>query len=64
MIKNLRNLRIKAKLTQQDLSSRLGVTQAAVAMWETGKASPTVEKLTELAKILKCDINDLLGSNT
>lgn len=51
--------RKKAKLTQQELAQRMGVSQANVSQWETGAAFPTADKLPELAKVLGCTIDEL-----
>lgn len=47
-------------MTQETLANKLGVTQAAIAMWETGKALPRAETLVELAKVLGCTIDELM----
>ena len=41
----IRGARRDAGLTQQQLASRLGVTQAAVAQLESGRANPTIATL-------------------
>jgi len=55
----LKTLRESKNLTQEDIARVLGVGRTAVAMWETGKAMPTADKLPELARILGCTIDDL-----
>lgn len=66
--KLIRNARRKAGLTQVQLAERLGVTQATITQYETdplavdknGKPKksirPTIEKITEMAEILKINI--------
>jgi transcriptional regulator with XRE-family HTH domain len=56
----LKRLREKAGLTQEQLGQKLGVGQSTVGMWETGERLPRADKLPELAKILGCTIDDLL----
>lgn len=55
----IRELRIKAGLTQSRLAQLLGQTQQAVARWEAGEAMPRSDKLQQLAEILDCSIDDL-----
>jgi uncharacterized protein len=44
--------RLAAGLTQAELAARIGTTQSAVARWESGSVSPTVETLSRLADVL------------
>ena len=54
-------LREKNDLTQEALCKLTGVTQSAVAKWETGESRPRADKLPELARILGCSIDELFG---
>ena len=56
-------MRKRLDLTQQDVANKIGVSQACIAMWETGEAMPKADKLPELAKILGCSIDDLYKKN-
>ena len=47
-------------MTQASLAEAIGVKQSAVAQWELGKTGPTYAKLTKLAEILNCQIDDLV----
>ena len=58
---NLKEKRIAAGITQTALAEQLNVSQAAVAVWETGEAKPTVDKLPKLAELLGCTIDDLFN---
>lgn len=58
---NLKCLRESLKITQESFAEQLGVTQQAIAKWETGEAMPRADKLPEIAKILNCSIEDLFG---
>lgn len=58
-LKNLRNLRKAANLTQPELAAMLGITHGAVAAWELGRCYPSSDKLPELARVLDCSIDDL-----
>lgn len=55
----IKELRMSANLTQEQLANVLGVNRSAVAMWESGEALPRADKLPELAKILGCTIDEL-----
>jgi len=57
----LRALREKKGLTQDQLAKRAEVTQAYLAMLETGvKKNPSLEVLKRLAKVLRVSVDDLL----
>lgn len=56
----IRELREKAGKTQTDIAIELNVVQSTVAMWETGQNMPRADKLTPLAKILGCTVDELL----
>lgn len=60
-MKNLRKIRRARDMTQQDLARKLGVTQATVALWESGKTNPTVPMLPRIAKELNCTIDELIS---
>lgn len=57
---NIKQLRTKHGLTQERLAIAMGIDRSAVAKWETGSAMPRADKLTELAKILGCTVDELL----
>lgn len=58
---NIKLLRKKMGLSQEELAKKLGITQGAVSQWETVGVSPFADKLPELAKILDCTIDDLFA---
>lgn len=51
----LKELRIKAKLTQAELARKLNVTQQTVSQWESGNAKPTIDTIVKIAKVLKTE---------
>ena len=55
----LRMARADAGLRVDELARLLGVTQQAVAMWETGKSKPTPAMLAALARALRVLAADL-----
>lgn len=58
---NLRNLRKSKKLSQEDLSEKVGVSRQSVSKWETSEAYPEMNNILILCKIFNCKINDLLS---
>lgn len=55
----IKEFRLKLNYTQESIASKMNVSQAAVASWETGKSLPVANKLSKLAKILDCTIDEL-----
>lgn len=59
--KILKDLRIDADLTQQELSARLNVGQATIACYENGQREPHLSILTAYADFFECSIDYLVG---
>lgn len=57
---NLKFLREEKNISQTQLALKMGVSQQAVAKWETGESMPRAEKLIQLAEVLNCTIDELL----
>jgi transcriptional regulator with XRE-family HTH domain len=51
-MKRMRELRIKAKFTQQELGDVMNVPRTYISKWENGKAKPSYEHLVPLYRIL------------
>ena len=58
--KNLKNIRKKNNLTQDELAEKLSVTRQAVSNWENGKTEPDIETLTKIAQIFDISIDELV----
>ena len=56
-----RELREKAGLTTAELAKRIGVSQAAVSQWDTGKKFPSSETLCKLADLYCVSLDYLVG---
>ena len=56
----LKELREQKNITQIQLAELLNVTQSAVTKWETGESRPRAEKLSQLAKLFDCTVDELL----
>jgi len=62
-LKNLKNKRVDAGLTQNELAALLGVNQSTIASWEVGTKYPSADKLPDLARVLGCMIDELFTEN-
>ena len=59
--KMLKALRLRASLTQQDLSKLVGVSALTVRNWESGTKTPSMQAIIQLAKALQTSSDELLG---
>lgn len=57
------NARTKAGLSQEKAATELGVTGAAVSLWENGKTQPRAALLVKIAALYGCTIDELLESD-
>ncbi len=60
--KLIRHYRNALNLSQTKLAEMIGMSQQAVAKWETGKAEPDSATLIKLALIFGITVDDLLGN--
>jgi transcriptional regulator with XRE-family HTH domain len=58
---NLRRLRERRQLTQQDLAVRSGVPRPTLAHLESGEANPTLSVLVRVAEALGTSIEEMIG---
>lgn len=58
---NIKKLREKKGIKQDELAKLLNVTQGAVSGWETGRYNVDNEKLKAIANILQTTTDELLG---
>ena len=61
--KNLKRLRIRNHLKQEDLAKQLNVTRQTVSGWETGRRQPDLDMLKKLAEALEVDVQELIYGN-
>ena len=61
-MKNLKDLRIKKKLTQKEMAEKLHITQATYSGYENQKYSPTIEMLCDISYILETSIDEIVGN--
>ena len=60
--KELRKLRIKSDLSQDELATRAGIDRKTINRIENGHFSPTLDTITRLSFVLKITPGTLLGS--
>lgn len=56
-------LRDKAEISQMELAHQLGVSRQAVSRWESGTATPSMDKLKALAKIYDVSLDWLCNED-
>lgn len=59
--KRLKTLRIKKKLTQQQLADLLGLTKSVISAYENGLRYPAYDVLIKISRIFKVSTDFLLG---
>ena len=57
---NLYALRKSAKMSQEKLAEKVGVSRQSVSKWENGEAYPEMDNILKICKIFHCKINDLI----
>lgn len=58
-----REARERAGLSLTDAAKALGVTKAAVSIWEAGKNNPLLENLQKMAALYGVTVADLLSES-
>lgn len=58
---NLKNLRLKKGVTQNDLAEFLGMSNQSVSKWERGEGFPDITLLPAIASYFGVTVDDLLG---
>ena len=61
---SIKTARTKAGKTQSDIAQAVGVTVAAVSLWENGATMPRAGTLNKLAIYLGCTVDDLLKEDS
>ena len=61
---NIRNLRKKKGISQEELAIRLNIVRQTVSKWENGLSVPDSEMLISLAEELDTSVSNLLGETT
>lgn len=58
---NLKYLRKKEGLTQEELAEKLNVSRQSVTKWESGNTLPDIETVKEIAYIFSISVDTLIG---
>ena len=58
--KNIRLLRTKRNITQDELAEKLFVSRQTISNYETGRSRPDIDTLIRISEILKTEVQDLL----
>lgn len=58
---SLKRLRTLRHWTQEELGAKVGLDQATLCMYETGKRKPQIETVIKLASVLDVTTDELLG---
>jgi transcriptional regulator with XRE-family HTH domain len=56
----IKNIRIKAKITQQDLADKVGTTREYISSIENNHRMPSIEMLGKIADALNTTVKDLI----
>lgn len=59
--KNIERLRTERQMTQEELAKRVGVSQPAIAQYESGTATPRLYVTLRLATALHTTVDELIG---
>jgi len=60
---NIKNLRKRKSITQEDLAECLGISFQSVSKWERGEGFPDITMLPDLADFFNISIDELLGAD-
>ena len=59
--RRIRELRKQAKLSQEMMAEKIGVSRQAITKWETGLGVPDLENLVAIADLFKLSLDELMG---
>ncbi|MGT2926414.1 helix-turn-helix domain-containing protein [Streptococcus cuniculipharyngis] len=60
LAQQIKSLRKAKNMSQDDLAERLYISRQAISKWETGEATPDLEKLIVLADIFEVSLDVLI----
>ena len=64
LAQTLREERLRAGLTQEQLAEKLEVSRQAVSKWERDISCPDISSIPKLAEILNIDVKELISGKT
>lgn len=59
----IKEKRIEARMSQEDLASKIHVSNKTIDKWENGRGIPSVEKLEPLSRVLGVSIAEILSGD-
>lgn len=62
--KKLKELRLKANLTQKEIAEKLNISQPSYQQWESGRRKPTLTTLEMFSDFFGVSIEELLSNGT
>lgn len=63
-INRIKVVLVEQRKTNKWLAEKLGITQATVSRWAGNKAQPSLDKLVEIARLLKIEVKDLINKES
>lgn len=57
------NLRKEAKLSQEQLAEKLGVTRQTISNWELNETSPDINQAKDLSKVFNISLDELTNND-
>ena len=60
---NIKNLRKRKDITQEELAEHLGISFQSISKWERGDGFPDITMLPDLADFFNISIDDLIGAD-
>lgn len=58
--KNIKQIRIKNNMTQEELAESLFVTRQTISNYETGKSNPDIDTIIKVSELFKVDANTVI----
>ena len=60
---NIKYLRNKLELSQEDLAEKIGVSRQSVAKWENGESLPDIQKCADMAMLFEVSLDAFVMSS-
>ena len=57
--KQIKQMRLERKLTQEQMAEQLGVSRQAVSNWEINKNLPDLELIISMSRLFSVSLDDL-----
>lgn len=57
--RRLRKIMLNRRMTQRDLSEAIGISEVQLSLYLNGKQTPTVYRVSRIAKALDCTLDEL-----